>query len=78
MDTKNRTTQKQIVLEHLLEHGCITPNEAIYKYKITRLADVIYKLKKDGYSIKSEDVWTTNTKTGNPCRYALYTIILAA
>ena len=77
-EVKNRTTQKKIVLSHLLEFGCITPNEAIYKYKITRLADVIYKLKKDGYRIKSEDVWTINTETGNPCRYALYTIVLAA
>lgn len=77
-EVKNRTTQKKIVLSHLLEFGCITPNEAIYKYKITRLADVIYKLKKDGYRIKSEDVWTINTETGNPCRYALYTIVTAA
>ena len=55
-ESKNRLTQKKIVLQHLLEFGCITPNEAIYKYNITRLADVIYRLKKDGYTIKEEDI----------------------
>lgn len=68
-------TQKSIVLEHLMMHGSISSIEAIEKYKITRLADVIYRLKKKGYGINSADIPFVNALTGNPGTFAKYTLI---
>lgn len=39
--------QENLVLTHLEEHGSITPYEAIERYHITRLAAVIFRLKKN-------------------------------
>lgn len=48
-------TQKQLVLDHMKKYGSITSNDAIYQYSITRLADVIFKLRtKEGIAIISE------------------------
>lgn len=69
---ENKVTQKQLVLGHLLEFGCITPNEAIYKYHITRLGAVIFDLKKDGYAIETEKKSSINSVTGHPCQFANY------
>lgn len=49
-------TQKELILRHLEQYGSITSWDAIMEYGVTRLADVIYRLKKDGYRIKSETV----------------------
>ena len=48
-----RKTQQDAVLEYLQKYGKITSNDAIYELHITRLADVIYKLKRKGYKIES-------------------------
>lgn len=55
-------TQKDMVLDHLLTRGSITPLEALNEYGCFRLADVIYKLKKDGWHIMT-DMVTRNGKT---------------
>ena len=44
-------TQKQSVLEHLIKRKTITSWEAITNYRATRLADIIFKLKGEGYKI---------------------------
>jgi len=44
-------TQKQSVLEHLQKRKSITSWEAITMYRATRLADIIFKLKNEGYKI---------------------------
>lgn len=44
-------TQKQSVLEHLQKRKSITSWEAITLYRATRLADIIFKLKSEGYKI---------------------------
>lgn len=44
-------TQKQSVLEHLIKRKNITSWEAITNYRATRLADIIFKLKGEGYKI---------------------------
>ena len=48
---KKVKTQGNVVLEHLKKHGHITSMEAIMNYHITRLASVIFRLRKLGYDI---------------------------
>lgn len=48
---RTRESQKKIVLEHLLNNEYITSIEAIEKYRITRLSDRIFNLRKEGYNI---------------------------
>lgn len=42
-------TQKERVMEYITEFGSITPLEAFKDLGCMRLADVIWKLEKDGY-----------------------------
>lgn len=49
-------TQKELVYAHIKMYGEITSWDAIMMYGITRLADVIYRLKKDGHEIEAETV----------------------
>jgi len=59
--------QKDVVLQHLRKHKSITSWEAISLYRITRLADVIFKLR-SLYEIVS----IPETKAGkNWVRYVL-------
>lgn len=60
-------TQKKQVFKHLQENS-ITSWEAISKYRITRLADVIYRLRKD-HNI------TTEIVKENKKQWAKYTLI---
>ena len=46
-------TQKELVYKHLTHYGSITSMEAFNDYKITRLADIVFKLKKDGVQINT-------------------------
>ena len=63
---------KELILEHLQEHGCITSIEAIEKYHCTRLSHYIYLLRKDGHVIESEDVAFVHSITGRKGFYARY------
>ena len=63
---------KEIILEHLQEHGSITSLEAIDKYKCTRLSHYIYLLRKDGRTILSEDVTFIHSITGRKGQYSRY------
>ena len=49
-------TQKEKVINYMRANGSITSMDAFREYRITRLAAVIFELKKDGFNIKSEDV----------------------
>lgn len=53
-------TQKDRVLQHLQEHGSITSWQAIMEYGATRLADIVFKLRQEGYDIESECEKGTN------------------
>ena len=46
-------SQSDAILWHLKTYGSITSYEAIKEYGATRLADLIYKHKKNGYDIDS-------------------------
>ena len=63
---------KEIILEHLQEHGSITSLEAIDKYKCTRLSHYIYLLRKEGYVIESEDISFIHSITGRKGYYSRY------
>ena len=49
-------TQRDAIKWHLKNYGHITSWEAIKEYGATRLSDIIFKLKKDGYNIHSTDI----------------------
>ena len=65
---------KEIILEHLQEHGSITSLEAIDKYRCTRLSHYIYLLRKEGYVIESEDVSFIHSITGRKGQYSRYVL----
>jgi hypothetical protein len=62
-------SQKAAVLAHLQSGKTITPLKAQAEYRIWRLADVIYKLKHDGHSIR-----TTIKKSLSGSTYAEYSL----
>jgi hypothetical protein len=66
-------SQTVLVLAHLKSKGSITPKEAYKLYSITRLADVIFKLRKHHHIIST--ITNGKNKFGKPCRYATYTLI---
>ena len=47
-------SQKELILNHLLDGKSITPLEALDLFKCFRLGARIWDLKKDGHDIKSE------------------------
>jgi hypothetical protein len=55
-------TKIDAVYLHLKKHGHITSWEAINLYKATRLADIIYKLKLQGFKIVTLMVEGENTR----------------
>ena len=65
---------KEIILEHLQEHGSITSLEAIEKYHCTRLSHYIYLLRNEGYGITSEDVSFIHSITGRKGQYSKYVL----
>lgn len=66
-----RETQKRRVLAHLRNYGKITSNEAFTWYGITRLAAVIFMLRKEGYEIETVET-TGKNRYGEDCRFATY------
>ena len=63
--------QKKRVLDHLHMHGTITSMEAFRLYGITRLAAVVFDLRKLGYDIVTMDV-TEHNRYGEPTTFARY------
>lgn len=67
-------SQKQQILDHILKHGSITPNEADTHFGCKRLSARIWDLiHKDGYNIKCKIEHGKN-KHGAKCSYARYYI----
>ena len=65
-------SQSDAVLWHLKTYGSITSYEAIKEYGATRLADIIFKHKKNGYAIDSIPL-SKKTRFGRTTRIAKYT-----
>ena len=66
-------TQKELVLRHLQDFGSITSMEAFSDYGITRLSDVVFRLRNEGFKIKTNDE-TRKNRYGTPTTYARYTL----
>lgn len=64
-------TQNQQILEHLKEHGSITPLQALNQYGCMRLGARIYDLKACGHDIRKTMESHTNNQ-GQEKRYARY------
>ena len=67
--------QRQMLVNHLLEHKEITGLEALQKYGILSYTKRISELRNKGYKIKTEWV-TKKSKFGNK-RFAKYILIKA-
>ena len=62
-------TKENLIRNHLIEHRMITSWEAIENYGATRLASVIYNLRKEGFLINSYD-FKDHDRHGNICIYS--------
>lgn len=67
-------TQKSEVLNYLQTHDFITQKIASDKFGASRLSDIIFRLRKEGYLIKKTDE-TTKNRYGNSCTYAKYSLM---
>lgn len=71
-----RMPQTVKIRNHLIRYGSITSQEAWRLYNITRLADVVYKLRykrEPVMDIKREMIYGRD-RFGNPIQYAKYYI----
>lgn len=68
---KSVETQTNEVLMHFQSHGSLTSWEAIDKFRATRLADIVFRLKKKGHKIVTVMEETVNAD-GERKRYARY------
>lgn len=62
-------TQERLVLTHLKRHRTITPKQAVERYSIYRLADVVFKLRRHGYMVLTEP------QRANGSTYAKYRLV---
>jgi len=51
-----RMNKTKAVLSHLQQFGTITSIEAVEMFGATRLAAIVFELRKRGYKIRTEDV----------------------
>ena len=70
-ENKMRVTKFNQVKEHLENYGTITSWQAIQQYGATRLSDIIFRLRKQGYDIETKTELTKD-RNGNTCQYARY------
>ena len=66
-----KVTKFNQVKEHLENYGTITSWQAIQQYGATRLADIIFRLRKQGYDIETKTE-ITKDRNNNVCQYAKY------
>lgn len=66
-------TQTYDVAMYLMEHGSITSWQAIQMFGATRLSDIIYRLRKRGFIIRSERE-TVKTRYGSSASIVTYTL----
>lgn len=74
MKKTRRDSQQTIVLKHLCVNNSITTMEAFVNYHITRLAALIFNLRKEGYDIDTEIV-NNKSPDGSYTRYAKYSLV---
>jgi len=70
IENKN-LTQKEIVLKYLKANRFISPGYAWENFGISRLADIIFKLRSDGHDIETRIIKAIN-RYDRPIEYARY------
>lgn len=68
---KKKISQVEKVLYHLMTFGTITSWEAIQTYRITRLSDKIYLLRRKGFNIETIESSNINNE-GVKTEFATY------
>jgi helix-turn-helix protein len=63
MSQHSNPIQEEMVLDHLIRHGPITPLQALQLYGIFRLAARIFRLRQDGHKIITNRLRTNTGKT---------------
>jgi hypothetical protein len=75
MTNQKRKSQKNAVLQYLLDGNTLTTIEAVDMFGCTRLPARISDYRKEGYRIA--DVWVENTtRYGTPTRYKAYKVVM--
>lgn len=71
---KKTKTQKTEILKYMQTHRGITSLQAIEKFGATRLSDIIFKLRKEGYEIETEQI-TKKNRYGHSVTFAKYNLV---
>ena len=72
---KKNKSQKSEILRYLKTHKRgITTFQAFELFGVTRLADIIYRLRKEDYKINSEEV-TKKNRYGHTVTFARYYLV---
>ena len=72
---KKTKTQKSEVLRYLKSHKRgITSLQAIEMFGATRLSDIIFKLRQEGYDIATEQI-TKKNRYGHAVTFACYRLV---
>lgn len=66
-------TQNEMILNHLRDHGSITPQEAMARYGCMRLGARIWDLKREGHAITVQRE-TARNRYGDKTTYARYSM----
>lgn len=68
-----KDTQVDRTLRFMVENGSITSLQAISEFGCTRLADVIFKIRRRGIDVKTETISVKNRygETAHVARYSL-------
>lgn len=66
-----RKSQTSVVLDYLKNHGTLTSMEAFEMFGATRLAGIIYTLRRKGHDIETIDCVGKN-RYGGVCIFAKY------
>lgn len=72
---KKTKTQRSEVLRFMQTHKGITSIQAFERFGVTRLADIIFRLRQDGYEIETEQL-TTKNRYGHVVNYARYSLVV--
>ena len=64
-------SQKKMVLDYITEFGSITPLDAFRDMGITRLSDIVFRLREEGHDI-DKAIEIGKNRFGNLTRYARY------
>ena len=73
-NNRMKKSQKSEVLKYMQSHKGITSIQAIEKFGATRLSDIIFRLRQEGYEIETEQI-TTKNRYGHATTYAKYSLI---